>query len=85
MPEIRQKADVDRGSAQQKPDGILGIVRHHERLDHNISDLKTGAGRENSAIQLGFELIFQGILRWAVAVDRNFEFFTQLQKALDVV
>lgn len=83
--EVGGKSNARRRRAQQKPDRILGVVRNGKRFDENVADFKTRPGGENAAVQFRFELILGGVVRRAVAVNGNAEFFAKRGQTLDVV
>jgi hypothetical protein len=52
------KTDVARGSADQKTDGILRVVRDGKSFDVDVADFKAPAGLEQAPVDFGFEGIF---------------------------
>src|SRR5262245_25433090 len=77
MPEISQKTDVSTSSSNQKTDGILCIMRHHECLDANVANLKTATGREKAAIHAQLQLIFDRLLGRSIAINWQAQFLTK--------
>ena len=73
--EISEKPDVHAVGAKQVTHGILRIVRDHKRLHLDVADVKSAAGCEQPPFQVRLGRQRHGILRRAIAVNRNPEFF----------
>lgn len=85
MAKVSQKADLARRGAEQKTNGIRGIVRNAESVHHDIANFKTAAGAEDAAIELGFKLPFNAFLGRTVTVDGNLQLRTKRRKPIDMV
>ena len=85
MAKIREEADVAGGRAQEKPDGVRGVVRNVERLDEDIADFKALAGFKEPAFEAVLELELGGFAGEAVAVDGDVELLAKGGKTVDVV
>ena len=83
--QVRQKSNIGRGRPKKKTDRIVGVVRHAERVHRYVPDLKGGAGRENPAVQIDLEVLFDGLLGETIAEDRNPEFRSESGQTLDVI
>ena len=68
---IGQETHVSRRCMQEKTDGIIRVVRHAEGVHGKIADLEGSAGGEEAEIQAGRALGLDGLLREAVAKNRN--------------
>jgi len=83
--EIREKADVNIWCSQQEAHGIRRVVRNVERFHADISDLETVAGREDVAIEFRPQLILNGLVGGAVAINRQAQFCRQYAETLNVI
>jgi hypothetical protein len=83
--EVGEETDVGPIRPQQIADGILGIVRNGECFDEDIADFKTGAGGEHAAIEPAFDLVLNGLVRGAIAKNREAQFRGKRAEALNVI
>ena len=83
--EVGEETNVARRGAQQESDGIGGVVRHGERIHHDVANLEAGARAEDAALPFHLKLEFDGFFREAVAVERDVQFCAEAGEALDVV
>lgn len=83
--EVRKKTNVARRSAQQKSNGIGGIVWHGERVHGDIADLEARTGAEHTTFKSHLKLELDGLLGEPVAVDRDIQFCPEAGKSLDVI
>lgn len=85
MAQVRQNPDVAGWGLHQESNRVMGIMRNSKSLHHEIAQLKAVASREKPANEFGLELAFEGVLRGAIAINRDFELLRQPGQALDVV
>ncbi len=85
MAQIGQKTDVAGNRAQQETDRILRVVRDGKGFDHDVANFKSRAGGEKPAGQADFELIFDSLLRGAVAKNGDLQLGTQRGETLNVI
>src|ERR1039458_6976921 len=80
--EVGDKTDVAGGGAQQKTDGVLGIVRDGEGVHQQVADFKARAGVEEVADKFSLQLKFKCFLGGAVAINRRSEEHTSELQSL---
>lgn len=85
MAKIGEETDVARDGAEEETHGITGVVRDAESVHGNIPEFKTGARVEQTEIEPGLKLSFNGFFGEAVAVDRDLQFGREDGEALGVI
>ena len=85
MPEVGQKSKIAGPRAHQETDRVLGVVRHVECFNGNVPNVETVARAKPPAIKPQAELIFEGFLRRAIAINRDLQFGAELDQSLDVI
>ena len=84
--EVGEKADVPARRAQEKANGIAGIMRHAEGIDAHASHLEGRARAEETELEArSLELLLDGFLGQAVAVDGDVQLRGEHAESLDVV
>ena len=84
--EIGEKTDVATRRAQEKADGITGIVRHAEGIDAHASHLEGRARAEEPELETrSLELQFDGFLGQAIAVDGYVQLRGEHAESLNVI
>ena len=83
--EVGDEGDVAGGSAKQKSDGILCVMRNGKSIHKQVRDFKARAGFKQVAVEPGLQLEFKGFLRGAIAVNRDVEFLCNSSQAVNMV
>jgi len=71
MAEIGEEPEIAGGGPHEESHRVLRIVRDAEGFDGDIPDLERGARAEDPEVQGRFELVLNGFLGEAIAVNRN--------------
>ena len=82
---VGDEGDVADSSADQKTDGVLGVVRDGKSVHQQVADFKARAGVKEVAVKFGLQLKFKCLLRGAVAINRDVQFGGDTDQSLDVV
>lgn len=85
MTEVRQHTDIAGSRFEQKPDRVLSIVGHGERIHHHVAQFKRRARLEQPAFHWYFTFPAEGVAGQAVAVHRHIELLTQHGEPGDMV
>jgi hypothetical protein len=85
MPKVGEESHVARGSVNEKPDRVVGIVGYRECVDRYISDFKRGPCEKDTAFEPGLELAFDRFLGQTVAEHRDLELNGEVGQSLDMV
>jgi len=83
--EIGEKTEIAALGAEQKSDGIIGVVGDAEGLDVDAAELEGGPRTEEAKIELLSELQLDGFFGEAIAIDGNLKLGGEHAEALGVV
>ena len=82
---VGDEPDVAGGGAQQKTDGVLGVMRDGEGVHQHVGDFKARAGVEQLAVEAGFEDAFKFIFCGAIAINGNVQLLGDTGESLNMV
>lgn len=85
MAEVGQKADIAAGGLDQETNGVLGVMRHAERLDMHLPNIEARAGAEEAAFEFYPELKLNGFTGGTVTINGHVQFLSHGTEGLNMV
>lgn len=83
--EVSQESDAPATDPKEKPDRVIGVMGHAERIDHHVTDFETCARAKNPAVELHVKLGLDGLVRQAIAVNRDLKPGAETGQTLNMV